>query len=218
MQFKQMVGVLGSIVLTLQLGACGAANSDAGTQETGSEAVESAPASLLAVGTLYAWYTTAQFVLATTVRTDSNDKQEEAVWMACKTNEIVVGVHFNDRKLICAKLKTGWTTISSFFDTWEEKTSVSSNPSMHGCADGAFIRAIGILGANSEHLECVYLKGPNGSIYYSSNHVHDGKGPNDNGSQSNNVYNLSNPVMHVCPKGYGMVGVHRSYNDLYCGK
>src|SRR6187399_2220158 len=109
MQFKQMVGVLGSIVLTLQLGACGAANSDAGTQETGSEAVESAPASLLAVGTLYAWYTTAQFVLATTVRTDSNDKQEEAVWMACKTNEIVVGVHFNDRKLICAKLKTGWT-------------------------------------------------------------------------------------------------------------
>lgn len=135
---------------------------------------------------------------------------------SCGANEVMVGIHINKSKVTCAQLNYDYKIANRIIDK-PRGTQVSSNPSMHGCPPSYLIQAIRRTGfgeGSDEELSCVSLKNNVGQALELTEKLHDGRGRNDNGTQST-IYNLT-PTMHVCPRDYAMQGIHGAQNDLYC--
>lgn len=126
-------------------------------------------------------------------------------------NDVMVGIHIDKNKVTCAQLNHGYRIANKYTDKGPG-TRVSSDPTMHGCAPNYLIQ--GLKGGGSYDLTCVSLKNNVGQALVLPRRLHDGRGPNNNGTQST-IYNLT-PTMHVCPRDYAMQGIHQDQNDLYC--
>ncbi len=130
---------------------------------------------------------------------------------SCKPLEVMIGIHVNDKKAICAELNYDYRIDDRYVDGWPS-TPVSFSPAMHGCAPNYFIQGI-ILRNHDELLTCVSLETANGVALRYSGTLHDGRGSTVIASVT--TYGLS-PNMHVCPSSFAMVGFHKAQNDLYC--
>jgi hypothetical protein len=131
---------------------------------------------------------------------------------SCASSEVMIGIHIDKYKVTCAKLNYGYRVHNRYIDK-TGGTQISSNPSMHGCAPNYVIQALKRYG-NDEDLTCVSLVNTAGQALQLPLGLHDGRGPNNNGTQST-IYGLT-PTMHVCPHHYAMRGIHQHLNDLYC--
>ena len=136
---------------------------------------------------------------------------------SCPSTQVMLGIHVNKQKVICAVLNYGYRIQNRYTD-YARGTQVSSNPSMHGCAQNYVIQAVSGISpfstAKDEDLTCVSLQTSSGQPLAFTNSVHDGRGPSDNGTQST-IYGLS-PTMHVCPRNFAMQGIQQAQNDLFC--
>jgi hypothetical protein len=131
---------------------------------------------------------------------------------SCGLSKVMVGIHITKQKVTCARLNYDYKVANRIVDKYRG-TQVSSNPSMHGCPANYLIQALQRYGLD-EDLTCISLKNNLGQALEFTSALHDGRGPNDNGTQST-IYGLT-PTMHVCPRDYAMRGIHQSQNDLYC--
>lgn len=130
----------------------------------------------------------------------------------CGAEEVMVGVHLAQNKVICAALNFDYKVGTRITDP-VHGTQVSSNPVMHGCPPDFLIQGMKDFGG-AEELTCVSLRNNQGQALTLTRGVHDGRGPNDNGTQST-IYGLT-PTMHVCGTDLAMRGIHQSQNDLFC--
>jgi hypothetical protein len=133
---------------------------------------------------------------------------------ACANDEVMVGFHRNEGKVICASLNHGFRIARTIQDP-ERGTKVSSNPVMHGCPPNFFIQKMEVIGRD-ETLTCVSLATKDGLPLVAEGCLHDGRGKLNDGTNST-IYELS-PTMHSCPKSYAMRGIHQADNDFYCCK
>ena len=133
--------------------------------------------------------------------------------LQCGPNEVMIGVHINKGKLTCAQLNFGYQIANRIIDPVDH-TQVSSNPSMHGCPPDYLIQALSIFSGDTEELTCVSLRDSAGQALSLPNGVHDGRGPDDDGTQST-IYGIKTK-MHVCGVNLAMRGIHRTQNDLFC--
>jgi hypothetical protein len=138
--------------------------------------------------------------------------------LICPRNEVMIGIHFEAKKAICAQLNHGYRIYNhAYIDTPRLGTQVSQNPSMHGCTSSWFIQGIGGISLGNQSLTCVKLVDSQGFLVSGlTQAVHDGRGDGNNGTQSTIYSNGLRPIMHVCPRNYAMRGVHKEKNDLYC--
>jgi hypothetical protein len=129
----------------------------------------------------------------------------------CAQDEVMLGIHINQQKVICASLNYGYRIANRYYDApWH--TEVPGN--MHGCMPDYVIQGLSRYGSN-EYLLCASLKDAGGRpLHFAFSYV-DGPGPDNNGTQST-IYGLDSPKMHVCPTQYAMAGIQVANNDLYC--
>src|SRR5512143_4044335 len=73
---------------------------------------------------------------------------------ACPVDEVMIGIHVDLAKVICASLNFGYRTATTAADP-ARGTEVSSSPSMHGCAKDFFIQKID---PSVDELTCVSLQ------------------------------------------------------------
>ena len=135
---------------------------------------------------------------------------------ACGNKEVMVGIHMKEHKVICASLNFGYRVLETIRDP-KKGTQVSSNPSMHGCPANYFIQkliSVNELNDRNEELVCVSLENKNDTALAAPTCEHDGRGPDDRGTQSS-IYGLT-PTMHSCRDDFAMRGIHQRDNDLYC--
>jgi hypothetical protein len=133
--------------------------------------------------------------------------------LVCPNGEVMIGIHWGQKKSICAALGNGIAVAKSYHDHNAHPTQVSFSPSMHGCLHGYFIQAVYDVGAKKTY-ECVLLEDANGAELAPTTCKHDGKGINE-GTPST-IYGFNNPIMRACPGGHAMSGLHIGGNDLYC--
>jgi hypothetical protein len=129
----------------------------------------------------------------------------------CAQDEVMLGIHLNQQKVICASLNYGYRIANRYIDTPGE-TEVPGN--MHGCKPNYVIQGLTRYGLD-EALLCVSLKDVLGRTLGLPIGYVDGRGPDDNGTQST-IYGLDSPKMHVCGTQYAMAGIQQAANDLYC--
>lgn len=159
---------------------------------------------------------------------DSAGNPFTASWMKCPPGHVIVGFHGSQQKVLCGQLPGGTTVLSTRID-FPGSGSTQLHPggvAMHGCPAGSYMQAIATQYGNNggEWLFCVTLQG----VQWSSNLRL------DTASQSNAIYNVTNPQSHVCggatkifdKNGFwtggwnaeAMVGIHRGKNFLGCVK
>lgn len=134
--------------------------------------------------------------------------------LRCASNEVMIGIHLAQGRVICAALNFGYKVQIRYTDPPAPNgTRVGSNPVMHGCAPNFFIQAVNLMGpGQDESLDCVSLEtADNVALTYSSTYQ-DGNSPP---TASVATYGLS-PNMHVCKPNNAMVGIHQSQNNLFC--
>jgi hypothetical protein len=162
---------------------------------------------------------TAQVVKASTI---THELPEDAFvhhyvrsGLSCPDDQVMVGVHIVKREVICAGLNHGYRVANRDTDP-VRGNDVSDNPSMHGCLPDYFIQGL-VKHGRDEELRCVSLEDPAGEALVQSDWRHDGRGPDNDGTQSTDEYGPDfTPRMHVCPRPYAMQGIHQAQNDLYC--
>jgi hypothetical protein len=133
----------------------------------------------------------------------------------CGTNEVMVGIHLTQQKVICARLNYGYRIANAYVDPVHgTQVPPFNNPYMHGCAPNYVVQALRRVGADEE-LTCVSLQNNIGQALLLPNAYVDGRG-SSNGSQSDRIDGLNNPKMRVCQRDYAMAGIHEAMNDLYC--
>jgi hypothetical protein len=134
----------------------------------------------------------------------------------CPSNEVMIGIHEGNSKVICAGLNHGYRVKIRYNDNTDfnggPNTQVSYSPTMHGCAPNYFIQGLGH-GYTGEDLVCVSLETADGVALNYSSTLHDGRGSTVIASVP--TYGLT-PNMHVCPVDFAMAGYHKNQNDLYC--
>jgi hypothetical protein len=137
--------------------------------------------------------------------------------LACSANQVMIGIHIGKGKVACASLNFGDRVAETYKDVGgsDTGTQVSDNPPMHGCAPNFFVQRVDRTGpGENEDLTCVALQTITGVALKPSSCVHDGRGANNDGTQST-IYGLS-PKMHACPMNMAMNGIHQTKNDLNC--
>jgi hypothetical protein len=135
--------------------------------------------------------------------------------LACGPQQVMLGIHLAQGRVICASLNFGYKVLARYNDpAAPQGTQVGANPAMHGCRRPFFIQAVNLTGpGQDETLDCVSLEtADNIALDYSSIYQ-DGDSPP---TASKDVYNINNPNMHVCKATFAMVGIHRSQNNLFC--
>ncbi|HEX3478792.1 MAG TPA: hypothetical protein VHT91_27410 [Kofleriaceae bacterium] len=134
--------------------------------------------------------------------------------LSCASNEVMIGIHLAQGRVICAALNFGYKVQLRYTDPPAPNgTSVGSSPVMHGCAPNFFIQAVHLMGpGQDESLDCVALEtADNVALTYSSTYQDRNSPP----TASVATYNIS-PNMHVCRPNFAMVGIHQSQNNLFC--
>jgi len=134
--------------------------------------------------------------------------------LRCASNEVMIGIHLAQGRVICAALNFGYKVQSRYTDPpAPDGTRVGSNPVMHGCAPNYFIQAVTQMGpGRAESLDCVSLQTANNVALTYSSTYQDGSSPP---TASVPTYNIS-PNMHVCKSNFAMVGIHQAQNNLFC--
>jgi len=136
-------------------------------------------------------------------------------WMKCANNQVAVGLHKANQKLVCVTLPAGNVPGNA---TLQVPGASSQILGMQACPAGQYIQGIATSG-NSSWLYCRQFSG----IGWSSWNATSDSGTAST-SQSGPVYSLY-PNAHVCPAtalggGYynakAMVGVHLSNNVFAC--
>jgi hypothetical protein len=128
----------------------------------------------------------------------------------CARGEVMIGIHLGQRKMICA----GFTFPFEIFDTLTDPPrghTVGASPEMHGCPAGYFIQGI-VQTGDDEFLNCVAIA-VNGFGQTFPTELREDR---DGGTASVATYGIS-PNMHVCPRGFAMIGIQQDDNALYCG-
>ncbi|MCG7964480.1 MAG: hypothetical protein N0E54_17395 [Candidatus Thiodiazotropha taylori] len=134
----------------------------------------------------------------------------------CNENEVVVGIHWSDRMATCARLGHGYkvgfgVTVETYPQSSIKANQVSNNPTMLGCPDGYLIQEI----RTPTEFVCVPLLDSSDKALTYSKCNHDGRGANNDGTQSD-IYGINSPRMHACPKDNAIRGWHNNQNDLFC--
>ena len=126
----------------------------------------------------------------------------------CGDGSLVVGLNDTKNVAICVTLPKSYKQKTKIQDSLSK---VSTGPKMHGCPSGYFIQRIG----SQKDYTCVRYE-RDGVLVGWGAPIHDGRGP-ANGTEST-IYGAPPPTMHVCPRGYAVVGWHQEKNDLYCAQ
>jgi hypothetical protein len=135
--------------------------------------------------------------------------------LTCNDNEVLIGVHINQSKSVCARLNYGYNVASRYVDPTHGTQVPGWDPIMHGCAPNYVAQGLQLWGWADEEITCVSLQDNLGRALAISAELVDGFGRHNNGTQSS-IYGLTRPTMHVCPRNYAMAGIHQSNNDLFC--
>lgn len=132
--------------------------------------------------------------------------------LKCGANEVMIGIHLAQGRVICAALNFGYKVQVRVTDP-VHGTQVGSSPTMHGCPTNFFVQAVNLMGpGQDESLDCVSLEtADNIALTYSSTYQDRNSPP----TGSLPTYNIS-PNMHVCKPNFAMVGIHQSQNNLFC--
>ena len=201
------IGVLKLAAAAVVLAGCGAADGGSGSdEEVGAETAPLITSTGPTIGS-YSYRTLY----------DSTGKQFTAAWMQCGTNQVVVGWHRMQQKVLCVNLPPNIVSTNTSLQLPGASAQING---MQGCPSGQYIQAI----ANSGSTGYLYCAGfrdttTNTPVLWT------GTPTTDTGSQSNIVYGFSSPTMHVCPAtslGGGawdskvMVGLHIGHEYLAC--
>jgi hypothetical protein len=130
-----------------------------------------------------------------------------ATLLHCPSNEVMIGIHFNNKRAICAKLRNGYRVYHTYFDVKPGTQVPEWAPKMHGCASFYIIQGIDL---SNETLKCVALADSAGRPVSELPKWH-----YDFSTQST-IYRINNPTMHVCGHQLAMQGVHKKNNHLWC--
>lgn len=150
---------------------------------------------------------------------DSAGKSSYRPWMTCGANQVVVGWHRAQQKVLCVNLPPNIQRVTTSLQLPYASAQVNG---MQGCPGGQYIQGI----SNSSSTGYLYCAGFK-NMTTGQPVLWTGVPQTDSGSQSNAVYGWSSPNMHVCPAtslGGGswdskaMVGLHIGNEYLACVK
>lgn len=151
--------------------------------------------------------------------TDSVGKSTTYYWMTCGANQVVVGWHRAQQKVLCVNLPPNISRVTTSLQLPGASAQVNG---MQSCPGGQYIQGIANSGTTG-YLFCAGFKNnTTGQPVLWSGPV-----GTDSGSQSASVYGWSSPNMHVCPAtslgggswdSKGMVGLHIKNEYLACVK
>jgi hypothetical protein len=69
--------------------------------------------------------------------------------LGCGSNEVMIGIHLAQGRVICAALNLGYKVQVRYTDP-SQGTHVGSNPVMHGCPQNFFIQAVHLSGPGQD--------------------------------------------------------------------
>lgn len=152
--------------------------------------------------------------------TDSAGRSNTYYWMTCASNQVVVGWHRAQQKVLCVNLPANVRRVSTSLQLPGQSSQVNG---MQACPSGQYIQGIANSGTTGYLLCAAFWNNTtNQPVLWSG-----GAPTTDSSSQSVSVYGFSSPNMHVCPStaigggawdAKGMVGLHIKNEVLSCVK